>query len=218
MVVFYFTDEVTSRWLDSLIFNDEVAAYQSWTLFLIFVSILILISGVVLLTHKKPEPVTGKIKSSAPKRKRNTKAGKDMTLNDAENGNGTGEGSAGYGDQESPDGERDVLWTVGNASDDDDDALEDDDDVDHHQHPLHQTLPTGRVGGMSKNDMAPLHGARSKIGEQTRLVGDDDELELGALSSRQERDSRRSMDPFRDDEQEALNDYIKVSGSRKQQR
>ncbi|KAI9442358.1 hypothetical protein H4582DRAFT_2096336 [Lactarius indigo] len=38
------------------IFNDSVDAYASWTLFLIFVSVLILISGVVLLTHKKPEP------------------------------------------------------------------------------------------------------------------------------------------------------------------
>jgi len=33
-----------------------VDAYASWALFLIFVSVLILISGVVLLTHKKPEP------------------------------------------------------------------------------------------------------------------------------------------------------------------
>jgi len=39
------------------IFNDSVDAYATWTLFLIFVSILILISGVVLLTHKKPESV-----------------------------------------------------------------------------------------------------------------------------------------------------------------
>jgi hypothetical protein len=35
-----------------------VDAYASWTLFLSFISILILISGVVLLTHKKPEPST----------------------------------------------------------------------------------------------------------------------------------------------------------------
>jgi magnesium transporter len=40
------------------IFNDSVDAYASWTLFLSFVSILVLISGVVLLTHKKPEPST----------------------------------------------------------------------------------------------------------------------------------------------------------------
>ena len=33
-------------------------AYTPWTLFASFVSILILVSGVVLLTHKKPEPST----------------------------------------------------------------------------------------------------------------------------------------------------------------
>ncbi|THG92584.1 hypothetical protein EW145_g8665, partial [Phellinidium pouzarii] len=42
--------------LDALVFNDEITQYRSWTLFLIFVSILVLVSGVVLLTHKKPEP------------------------------------------------------------------------------------------------------------------------------------------------------------------
>lgn len=41
--------------LDSLIFNNQVDAYKPWILFLIFASIVILISGVVLLTHKKPE-------------------------------------------------------------------------------------------------------------------------------------------------------------------
>ncbi|KAF8558059.1 hypothetical protein OG21DRAFT_1504754 [Imleria badia] len=41
--------------LDSLIFNNEVDAYKPWILFLIFASIVILISGVVLLTHKKPQ-------------------------------------------------------------------------------------------------------------------------------------------------------------------
>src|SRR5258708_29276613 len=40
------------------IFNDSVDAYASWTLFLSVISILVLISGVVLLTHKKPEPST----------------------------------------------------------------------------------------------------------------------------------------------------------------
>jgi magnesium transporter len=35
-----------------------VDAYAPWTLFFSFVSILILVSGVVLLTHKKPEPST----------------------------------------------------------------------------------------------------------------------------------------------------------------
>jgi hypothetical protein len=42
--------------LNSLIFNDEVDAYQSWTLFLVGVFIAILIGGVVMLTNKKPPP------------------------------------------------------------------------------------------------------------------------------------------------------------------
>ncbi|KAG9044973.1 hypothetical protein FS837_007236 [Tulasnella sp. UAMH 9824] len=45
-----------SGFLNSLVFNDEVDAYKPWTLFCLFLSIVVLISGVVLLTHKKPEP------------------------------------------------------------------------------------------------------------------------------------------------------------------
>ncbi|KAG8839636.1 hypothetical protein FRC18_009566 [Serendipita sp. 400] len=45
-----------SGFLDSLVFNDEVGKYETWTLFLIFASIMVLIAGVVLLTLKKPEP------------------------------------------------------------------------------------------------------------------------------------------------------------------
>lgn len=45
-----------SGFLNSLVFNDEVDAYKPWTLFCLFLSIAVLISGVVLLTHKKPEP------------------------------------------------------------------------------------------------------------------------------------------------------------------
>ncbi|KAF8493638.1 hypothetical protein JB92DRAFT_2998388 [Gautieria morchelliformis] len=44
-----------SGFLNSLIFNDQVDAYASWDLFLIFLSIAVLIGGVVLLTNKKPE-------------------------------------------------------------------------------------------------------------------------------------------------------------------
>ena len=53
--VFYGVYTATG-FLNSLIFNNEVEAYKSWTLFLIFLSIIVLIGGVVLLTHKKPEP------------------------------------------------------------------------------------------------------------------------------------------------------------------
>jgi len=107
------------------IFNDEVDAYQSWTLFLICVSILVLICGVVLLTHKKPESTTGKIKSSArlPKRKTKT-SGSKTKLAEA------------VGEEEEQEGETQVLWALGEPSDDD--AEGGDDDVDHRQPSPHQ--------------------------------------------------------------------------------
>jgi hypothetical protein len=96
------------RFLDSLIFNDQVDSYKSWTLFLIFVSILILISGVVLLTHKKPEhtPTPPGSASVAPiLRSRRSGATDKMGGGDVE----AGEGGPGASE---------TLWTVGGESDD----------------------------------------------------------------------------------------------------
>ncbi|KAG8864503.1 hypothetical protein FRB96_005006 [Tulasnella sp. 330] len=45
-----------SGFLNSLNFNNEVNAYKTWTLFCLGLSTVVLIAGVVLLTHKKPEP------------------------------------------------------------------------------------------------------------------------------------------------------------------
>ncbi|KXN85382.1 hypothetical protein AN958_11482 [Leucoagaricus sp. SymC.cos] len=152
-----------------VIFNNEVDAYQSWTLFLIFVSILVLISGVVLLTHKKPEPATGKIKSSAlPKRR--TKAHSSKTKLAAEEGD--------EGDER--DGEDEVLWAVGEVSEDE--AEGEDEDVDHHQHPSYQQEESqhhSRVTGRKGKD-----NEDSKSGEEEDLMNS----------------TRRSMDPFRDNQ------------------
>ncbi|PFH51547.1 hypothetical protein AMATHDRAFT_74896 [Amanita thiersii Skay4041] len=145
--VFYGVYTATG-FLDSLIFNNEVDAYQSWTLFLIFCSILVLISGVVLLTHKKPEPGTDMVVKSATlprprrSRKKPTRPNGDVESLDAE---------------EERTGERDVLWEVGEASDDE---LGEDEDIDHHQHPLQ-----GGLGGVT-----------SRSGEETiELIGVSDE-------------------------------------------
>ncbi|KAF5321837.1 hypothetical protein D9619_001866 [Psilocybe cf. subviscida] len=192
--VFYGVYTATG-WLNSLIFNNEVEAYKSWALFLIFVSILVLIGGVVLLTHKKPEPVTAKIKSqSLPKRKR--KAGpKGKGAGDAStsaNGNGhlNGNGNGHLDDDEertlgtAGSGENEVLWAVGNASDDDQeyDYEEEDDDVDNHLHPIHNkstlegaapltrrlsaNVRSGAGGSASASDL------RASNSEQQGLVAD----------------------------------------------
>ncbi|TRM69938.1 hypothetical protein BD626DRAFT_625209 [Schizophyllum amplum] len=111
-----------SGFLDSLIFNDEVDAYQPWTLFLIFVGILILISGVVLLTYKKPE-VPDAAKAAAEARPR-PKQPRHKKVDDEE--------AQSLADDDAEHSEQHVLWTVGEPSDDD----AGDDDVDHHQNPL----------------------------------------------------------------------------------
>ncbi|KAI0311618.1 hypothetical protein OF83DRAFT_1177400 [Amylostereum chailletii] len=107
--VFYGVYTATG-WLNSLIFNNSTDAFASWTLFLIFVSILILISGVVLLTHKKPEVVAaqrdGVALSAVPAAARKAD-GKDGAEDEREGLRGDA-------------GEGQVVWDVGNASDGED--------------------------------------------------------------------------------------------------
>ncbi|KLO09488.1 hypothetical protein SCHPADRAFT_833937 [Schizopora paradoxa] len=119
-----------SGFLNSLIFNNEIDQYKSWTLFLIFVSIFILISGVVLLTHKKPEPSKKNTSrgialsatlpaSKKPKSRRSIKNTGDHDDDDE------AEDTALHARE---DGEEEVMWELGQASDDED---ADDNDVDH---------------------------------------------------------------------------------------
>jgi hypothetical protein len=89
-----------------------VDAYASWTLFLIFVSILVLISGVVLLTHKKPEPSTtqrdaGIALNAIPGRQIPRKT--DNKTDGLEGGHPRDHGEDGQ-----------VMWDVGEASDEED--------------------------------------------------------------------------------------------------
>ncbi|KAJ7084478.1 hypothetical protein B0H15DRAFT_849322 [Mycena belliarum] len=143
--VFYGVYTATG-FLDSLIFNNEVEAYQSWTLFLIFVSIFVLISGVVLLTHKKPDPGPLSSRSSAAlgstgfprlqlRQRGSSRKAKGKRVDDD--------------DEETMVGaEEEVLWTIRDASDSEED---DDDDIDHHQHPLYKSHPVqsnGRASGV----------------------------------------------------------------------
>ncbi|KAI0768750.1 hypothetical protein BD413DRAFT_561088 [Trametes elegans] len=100
--------------LDSLIFNDEVDAYQSWTLFLIFVSMIVLVSGVVLLTYKKPEDKAHAPASAVPLSARDRRS--------------TKKGGAGLEDDDEEEALRDIeegeqdeaMWQLGDASDDED--------------------------------------------------------------------------------------------------
>jgi hypothetical protein len=87
--------------LDSLVFNNDIEAYSAITLFAIFVSMLVRIAGVVLLTIKKPEPATA-----------TPALGPDgsIALSKMERGDGVAEGNG------------EVVWQVGDASDDEDET------------------------------------------------------------------------------------------------
>jgi magnesium transporter len=154
------------------------------------VSILILISGVVLLTHKKPEPGTvksGTVSSSVPLarvRKRNVRPA-----------------SIAKGDHDSDDerpfeehgnGEEQTLWGVGDTSDDDGE----DEDIDHHQHPLQSqrrntaSRSTSRFEGHGEEG----HGLMNGDG----VLHDDAENQNQVLQDRE----RSTKTTFKDDDEE----------------
>jgi hypothetical protein len=141
------------------------------------VSIFVLISGVVLLTHKKPEPKSLSSRSTAalgsvgPRlelRQRSVSARKGKAKP-------KGVGVDDRDDEETMvDGEEEVLWGVGDASDEEDsgnDGEGQDDDVDHHQHPMYK----GAGGQLNGNrSRSRLHGGEEGEG---LLPGRDEELE-----------------------------------------
>lgn len=97
---------------------------------------LILISGVVLLTHKKPDPstkpVTPTIALTRPRKISKKASASKVDLKDDE-------------DEDGGNDEERALWAVGDVSEDDDTG--EDDDIDHHQNPLNRQRPgnTSRV-------------------------------------------------------------------------
>lgn len=109
--------------VDSLIFNDSVDAYQTWTLFLIFISIVTLISGVVLLTLKKPQandsPPPAPMDSSSTRSIRSSTVdskSSDLDVDDE------GENSVLRGRRTNTDRvvTDEMVWQVGDLSDDED--------------------------------------------------------------------------------------------------
>ncbi|KAH6910354.1 hypothetical protein BKA70DRAFT_1100903 [Coprinopsis sp. MPI-PUGE-AT-0042] len=225
--VFYGVYTATG-FLNSLIFNNEVEAYKSWDLFLIFLSIIVLIGGVVLLTHKKPEPETTRIRGAATPRtglpgtsgRRERRKGTTPLAGDDE------EAQLQTNGLDTPDGER---WALGEISDSDEG---DDPDVDHHLNPSNRS-PLKRRSSNAATGQRPRSGtATSARGEHAKTDseriglmvvtdedgGDDADMEDNSdneLASGKGKGKgkgktksgkvgrRRSMDPFRDETDEA---------------
>ncbi|KAH7920065.1 hypothetical protein BV22DRAFT_1199177 [Leucogyrophana mollusca] len=123
--VFYGVYTATG-FLDSMVFNNEVDAYKPWILFLIFASIVTLISGVVLLTHKKPERSNRGLTGTAPSAPLSRKAGKSSTKVDQQAGDEEDDADEEQALRRGKDDESDEraeLWQVGDVSDDEDDHL-----------------------------------------------------------------------------------------------
>jgi magnesium transporter len=165
------------------IFNDAVDAYKSWTLFLIFVSILTLISGVVLLTHKKPDRTPaasgGRLGPAARKTKHKAKKSDTKALVE-----GRDEGDdEGQSLRRSEEGSRDTdeLWAVGEASDEEDEPSS--------TTRLQRTPTTA--------------GGEEGVG---LMVGDDGDQDIRELGHGRPRTgstlSRRMSDPFRNESDE----------------
>lgn len=109
------------------------------------------------------------------------------------------------GDDQHGEGESSVLWAVGEASDGEDDMGEDE-DVDHHQHPLGQP----RQGSPSRRNLIL---GREGMGLIDREEEGADDLEVRDRYRHKTEDiwKRRSMDPFRDDTEQGI-EQLRASG------
>ncbi|KAF7376218.1 hypothetical protein MSAN_00036900 [Mycena sanguinolenta] len=173
--VFYGVYTATG-FLDSLIFNNEVDAYQSWALFLIFVSIFVLVSGVVLLTHKKPEPGSLSARSAAALGSAGFPRIELRQRGKSRKSKAKPKGVDDRDDEETiVDGEE-VLWRIGDASDEEDAEDDDeghDEDVDHHQHPLYKgaagqpnvNRSRNRLHGEEGEGLLPAGGEQEELEE-----------------------------------------------------
>jgi len=138
---------------------------------------LVLISGVVLLTHKKPEPIGNLAVPLA--RNKNRSLGRRKP-DDEEGGNNGQDG----------DNEREVLWSMEDHGEQDDDRSESGDDDIHHPHPVKRGLGLGEgqqslIGGKGKDRMQTKKSRKAGMqGEEgISLIGETREEGEGELES-----------------------------------
>lgn len=158
---------------------------------------LILISGVVLLTHKKPEHT-----SSTP-----------VMPSRIARGKGKADAEEGRSDQE---GEQEVLWTLGEDVDGSENGLthleEEDPDVDHHQNPI----PVVADGKGKNAERVKVKGKGNSVSwkvntrdeEGVGLIGEDDAEEeestpipYGSSSNPHSTVKSRPLDQYQDEDE-----------------
>ncbi|KAG2043612.1 hypothetical protein BDR03DRAFT_1054146 [Suillus americanus] len=187
--VFYGVYTATG-FLDSLVFNNEVDAYKPWILFLIFASVMILISGVVLLTHKKPERSTRASAATALSGLSSHKAARSSSkVNRMDEDDENDDEEQALRKTEEGEEDRAVLWQVGDISEDEDDQVG------------NGHTPRGvHVAGSTTRD----------TGEGSRLMRDEEEVNLEQRHEHSHSDTtltQNPQDPFHDDDEEEFGQW-----------
>jgi drug/metabolite transporter (DMT)-like permease len=186
--VFYGVYTATG-FLDSLVFNNEVDAYKPWILFLIFASIMILISGVVLLTHKKPERSTRTPTATALSSLSSHKAARSSSkVNQIDEDDENDDEEQALRKTEEGEENRAVLWQVGDISEDEDDQIGNG----HTPRGVHVAGSTTRVTGEGSRLMRDEEEVNF---EQSRLISSDTAL------------AQNAQDPFHDDDDEEFGQW-----------
>jgi hypothetical protein len=172
------------------VFNNQVDAYKSWILFLIFASMVILISGVVLLTHKKPErsisaPDAAGLSGLSSRKAARSSNNVNRTIDDDEDDEEQALRNVKEGEEERED--RTVLWQVGDDSEDEDDRI----GREHTPSGAYTTGTTSRVmeegskliQGEGEADFEQSHEHSSSISSDATLAqpfhDDDDDDDFG---------------------------------------
>jgi len=129
----------------------------------------ILISGVVLLTHKKPEPSSKPVANSLAMQRRTRTGRKASTskidINDPRHVNDDDDD-----EDEQVIGEDGALWAVGEGSSDESEG--EDEDIDHHQNPLHAHGTTSQVDN-TKKDLTDSESEEEGVGLMQNRTSED---------------------------------------------
>lgn len=152
-------------------FSDSVDAYQTWTLFLIFVSMVVLISGVVLLTLKKPEKRGGAPTPGIPGSARGVRSGRRRRSDgkrDLERGDTRGSGVEG---RELDDDQ--TLWELGETSDGEEEGR--DDDMSAGERSVGQRMPSPNISRKPSQQQHPGEEGRGLMGDEEE---DEDERRI----------------------------------------
>ncbi|TXT12631.1 uncharacterized protein COLE_03041 [Cutaneotrichosporon oleaginosum] len=122
VVPLFYAGYTVFGFINALIFYDQAGSYARWILVMVFLSIGVLIGGVILLSTKPEEPETAEAGNDDPAiRMRPGTARSPLARNGAAMGSG---GVISLDDTPKPSEDRpqEVVWDIGEDSDEDEDA------------------------------------------------------------------------------------------------